>query len=93
MLILIDCQILLKNYHFDYLIFENDQNTLIYKLVCYIENFEIDATYKSLTENIPKNINLDPVIKNKIETVVNNFLKVFYMLYSIFLIFRNHTSN
>jgi hypothetical protein len=49
---------------------------MIYKLVCYIENFEIDATYKSVTDTIPKNINLDTVIRHKIETVVNNILKV-----------------
>lgn len=48
----------------------------MYKLVCYIENFEIDATHKSVTDTIPKNINLDNIVKNKIETVVNNFLKV-----------------
>jgi hypothetical protein len=78
---MIDCQILLKKYSFDYLIFENSEYSLIYKLVCYIENFEIDATYKSVTDTIPKNINLDTPIRHKIETVVNNIIKVNHHIY------------
>jgi len=77
----------LKNYRFDYLISKNNENTLIYKLVCFIENFEVDATYKLEAENIPKNINVDDVIRHKIESFVNDFLKV---IPKSIIIFRNH---
>jgi hypothetical protein len=73
----IDCQIALKKYRFDYLLF-NEKNSITFKLVCYIENFDIDFTQKSTSDYIPDNINLNPEITKKAQIFVNFHIKVKY---------------
>jgi hypothetical protein len=71
----------LKKYRFDYLIFPINDSSIVFRVVCYIEEFDIDATFKMNIETIPKNINFDKSINQKIETVINNFMKVYFLNY------------
>jgi hypothetical protein len=56
--------IILKKYRFDFLIFQKENN-ISYKLICYVENFEIDSSSKKLIEPLPDNVNLNEEIINK----------------------------
>ncbi len=73
----LDCEITLKKYRFDYLIVEVTEDLLNYRVVIYIEDFEIIPTNKSkVVEIIPMNINLEKVISTKVERVATIYLKV-----------------
>ena len=74
----LDCQILLKKYRFDYLLIKTSENTNSVRVVCYIEDFEIDFTQKTKLENVPQNINHDLSIKSKVEIVMGNYAKVYF---------------
>ena len=56
--------IILKKYRFDFLIFQKENN-ISYKLICYVENFEIDSSSKKLIDPLPDNVNLNEEIINK----------------------------
>ena len=67
---------MLKKYRFDYLTVEVSEESLAYRVVCHIDEFEIDGTHKVQIETIPKNINFDKLIAAKVEKVANNLCKV-----------------
>lgn len=56
--------IILKKYRFDFLIFQKENN-ISYKLICYVENFEIDSSSKKLIDPLPDNVNLNEEIIKK----------------------------
>ena len=56
--------IVLKKYRFDFLIFQKENN-ISYKLICYVENFEIDSSSKKLIDPLPDNVNLNEEIIKK----------------------------
>ena len=69
----------MKKYRFDCLVVEVNQNSLVFRVVCYIEDFDVDGTHKISLEAMPRNINLDQAIAFKVEKVVNHFIKVNYL--------------
>jgi hypothetical protein len=72
----IGTQIFLKKYKFDYLIIKLSEDNNAIRVVCYIEDFEIDSTQKTSSEIIPININNDETVKNKLQSIIHLFEKV-----------------
>lgn len=52
------------------------EESLAYRVVCFIGEFEVDGTKKIQIDTIPKNVNFDKVISAKVEKVANNLCKV-----------------
>ena len=66
----------MKKYRFDFLTVEVSEESLAYRVVCFIGEFEVDGTKKIQIDTIPKNVNFDKVISAKVEKVANNLCKV-----------------
>lgn len=69
---------MLKKYRFDYLILA-DEKSLSFRVVCYIDEFEIDTNYKSKQEGVGKNINFALPLAKKVEKIANNYLRVNFL--------------
>ncbi len=67
----------MKKYRFDYLIVEVSEESMDYRVVIYIDDFEITPTNKTdLVEIIPINVNSEKVIAAKVERIAAIYLKV-----------------
>jgi hypothetical protein len=66
----------LKKYRFDFLTVEVSAESLAYRVVCFIEEFEIDGAHKIQIDSLPKNVNFDKDISDKVERVANNLCKI-----------------
>ena len=66
--------IILKKYRFDFLIFQKDKN-ISYKLICYVDNFEINTSSKKLIDPLPDNVNLNEEIVKKSQELFCKVIK------------------
>lgn len=95
--------ITLKKYRFDYLIYQNGKE-ICYKIVCYVDTFDIDTSSKKLIDPLPDNVNMNKETKAKsqevfskiIRDIVNNELNNNYdnsQLSAKNFIFKNYKEN
>jgi hypothetical protein len=86
MLISLDCQVVIKKYKLDYLVYtENPKTGLIHCLVLlYIEDFEIDRSAKKLSKDeydvVLRNINNDEEVIKLSTKYFDQFTRVIKML-------------
>jgi hypothetical protein len=71
----------LKDYRFDILIVEMSGVSLEYRVVAYIEDFEIDTLKKISEEKTPKNVNLFNEINSKVTKIAQAYCKVIKILF------------
>ncbi len=57
---------------------EVSEESLAYRVVCFIGEFEVDGAKKILIDSTPKNINFDKLISAKVERAANILCKVKY---------------
>ena len=68
---------MLKKFRVDYLLFMNTTKSISFKIVLYVESFDMpDLLQKASINGIPDNINLNEELTRKAQNVVNNYLKV-----------------
>ena len=60
--------ITLKKYRYDYLIYQTG-NDINYKIVCYVDTFDIDTSSKKLIDPLPDNVNMQKDLREKSNVV------------------------
>ena len=66
--------ITLKKYKFDFLIYEKE-NSILYKLICIVEDFDIDSLSKKKLNSKFENINFNIEIKKKSQQLFTKIIK------------------
>ena len=60
--------ITLKKYKYDYLVYQTG-NGINYKIVCYVDTFDIDTSSKKLIDPLPDNVNMQKDLREKSNVV------------------------
>ena len=60
--------ITLKKYKYDYLVYQTG-NDINYKIVCYVDTFDIDTSSKKLIDPLPDNVNMQKDLREKSNVV------------------------
>jgi hypothetical protein len=78
----IGCKMLLKKFHFDYLLYDEEE-ILNYAIVCYIDTFDVDFNRTcSFKGQISNDVNTDPTVKHKVESFVTLSINVYSILFN-----------
>ncbi len=66
--------ITLKKYKFDFLVYKKENN-ILYKLICIVEDFDIDSSKKKKLDSKVENVNFNTEIKQKSEQLFAKIIK------------------
>lgn len=66
--------ITLKKYRYDFLVYQTG-NDINYKIVCYIDTFDIDTSSKKLIDPLPDNVNMQKDIREKSNVIFNKAIR------------------
>ena len=66
--------ITLKKYKFDFLVYKKENN-ILYKLICIVEDFDIDSSKKKNIDSKVENVNFNTEIKQKSEQLFAKIIK------------------
>jgi hypothetical protein len=65
-----------KRYRFDYILIKLSEDNNAIRVVCYIEDFEVDSGVKTAIEALPANVNNDEGIRIKLLSIIHHYEKV-----------------
>ncbi len=79
------CGIVVKKYRFDYILIKLSEDNSTIRVICYIDDFEIESGVKPALDVLPANINNDENVKLKLLSIMNMYAKVSIKLSSLLL--------